>query len=451
MNSLIKNYTYANGERQRVQLVQLDSWDTLSFLTPDYHPDSLDHFAAIYRDFLVPACPWIFGSMILFSLPAETQIPADWYNGKHGALCDPLTAVAAALRRGVRIVGEKPIIRDARIRAFWRMLDAHGCIRIVRGKLPITTVIPVGKTTGYLSECMPDAALKVNASFFIMDRFDCATVYDRIGTPLGLCVKDGVITNPPLFRREALLVDQKGHVSIDSPDIRELELIIRGNSLRHGVNSEFFTRPEQARTPARNGTKLVIVGCRVAAVCTQLHVDIPASGFVVCLKDTVNAVPGDVVKYCGMEHIRFGIQVGNSIVRAGKPTQAFLSQFYNIRRLERVAFPPSLYPLDFQNARAARIALGADLHGKPLLLWAEGAPKLGYVHGEHSAGASLSEMAEICTDLGMVNAINLDGGGSAQILLHGKRLLCLSDRRREDYAEMERPTPLALTVAMEGS
>ena len=46
---------------------------------------------------------------------------------------------------------------------------------------------------------------------------------------------------------------------------------------------------------------------------------------------------------------------------------------------------------------------------------------------------------------GMVNAVNLDGGGSAQILLHGKRYLELSDRK-EDGSEQERPVPLGLTV-----
>ena len=52
----------------------------------------------------------------------------------------------------------------------------------------------------------PEAEMKVNASFFIMDPIDCATIYDQVGTTLGLCIKDGVIQNPPLFLREALLV-----------------------------------------------------------------------------------------------------------------------------------------------------------------------------------------------------------------------------------------------------
>ena len=172
---------------------------------------------------------------------------------------------------------------------------------------------------------------------------------------------------------------------------------------------------------------------------------IPASGFVLCPVGTCDAKPGDSVSYPGMEEVIFGIQVGNSIVRNGVKTERFLSRFYNIRHLEPVPFPPSLYPMNFKGGRAARIALGADAQGKPMLLWAEGAPKLGYLPGTHSRGASLSDMADICTDVGMVNAVNLDGGGSAQMLLNNQRFLEISDRN-PDHSESERPVPNALII-----
>jgi len=114
--------------------------------------------------------------------------------------------------------------------------------------------------------------------------------------------------------------------------------------------------------------------------------------------------------------------------------------------LEPVPFPPSLYPMDFDKARAARMALGADKDGKPMLFWAEGAGKFGITHGVESVGASLREMADIAMDLGMVNGVNLDGGGSAQILLHNERSLRISDRKREDNSDAERLVPLGLVV-----
>ena len=62
-----------------------------------------------------------------------------------------------------------------------------------------------------------------------------------------------------------------------------------------------------------------------------------------------------------------------------------------------------------------------------------------------SCGASLLETEEYCEKAGMMNAVNLDGGGSAQILLHGRRELELSDRK-EDGTGQERPVPLGLIV-----
>jgi hypothetical protein len=174
-------------------------------------------------------------------------------------------------------------------------------------------------------------------------------------------------------------------------------------------------------------------------------VDIPASGFVLCVGADCGAKPGDTVTYRGLEDIRFGLQVGNSIVRDGVPTGQFLSRFYNIRKLEKIPFPPSLYPMDFENARAARMALGADAQGRPLLLWAEGANKLGHVPGQDSCGASLADMARVCCALGMTEAVNLDGGGSAQILLHNRREMHISDRQA-DGSDAERPVPLGLIV-----
>jgi exopolysaccharide biosynthesis protein len=127
-------------------------------------------------------------------------------------------------------------------------------------------------------------------------------------------------------------------------------------------------------------------------------------------------------------------------------TEQFISRFFNIKGLNRIAFPPSLYPLDFNRARAARMAIGADDAGNPMLLWAEGAAKIGHTPGADSCGASLLEMAEICEAVGMKNAVNLDGGGSAQIQLDGIRSLLISDRKEEDFSESERPVPMGLMI-----
>lgn len=438
----IKAYSYPDGEIQRVQITRPESWAQLEFYRPAPSPEALERFGDIYRRYLVPACPWLFGNMVMFRLPEDFSgsLPMDtpW-----GRVADPVIAAAAMLRKGVTLRGEKPVFRNAAAKMLWETLEKQDCIRIVRGKLPITQIIPVGNLCGYLTEG-EEAKLKVNASFFIMDKFDCATIYDQIGTPLGLQVKDGAVENPPLFCREALLVKKDGTVSVMPVSLQEME--IRGILYRVGENARIYSRPERSHTPMARGKKLVIIGNQVAAVSEMLSVPIPASGFVLQVDPACPAQPGDAVTYRGFEDIAFGIQVGNSILRQGEKTEKFLSRFYNIYHLEPVPFPPSLYPMDFHKARAARIALGANGDGSPVILWAEGAAKIGHVPGQDSRGATLRDMAQFCADAGMTDAVNLDGGGSAQLLTDGLRSLMLSDRDPQTGAQVERPIPLALTV-----
>lgn len=446
MEGQIKTISYPNGEIQRVQLVRPDCWQALDFLHLEYAEGALHCFADIYQKYLVPAQPLIFGNMVLFHVPQDMEVPVPYETMKYGIVADKTTAVAAAMEAGVRIRGGKPVFSNPAVKELWQELEKRNCLRIVSGKLPVTTIIPVGSRGGYLSKVEPDAPMKVNASFFIMDRFDCATVYDHLGTPVGLTVKDGVIENPPLFHREALLVRKDGTVSVEIPKLENLKIEIGGVCYEPGKNAVIYARPAGNDTPRRKGIKLLIIGKQVAAVHAGIRVPIPASGFVLCPDEPCSVKPGDPVTYHGMEDICFGIQVGNSLVRNGEKTGRFISRFYNIRALERVPFPPCLYPLNYQKSRAARVALGADLEGKPLLLWAEGAGKLEYTPGKDSCGASLSELEQICVDAGMIHGVNLDGGGSAQILLNNRRVLQISDRNAPDNSEAERPIPSGLII-----
>lgn len=445
MQNEIRTISYPNGEIQRIQIVRWNGWDRLDFLTPGHSPDALQCFADIYRNYLIPAAPWIFGHMVMFQLPENFSMNLSAYTPRHGSVASPLTVAADVLQSGISIQGSKPVFRNEAARTLWSALEKQNCLRIVSGKLPFTKFIPVTNVPGYLSQAAPEASLKVNASFFIMDCFDCATVYDHVGTPFGLCVKDGNVIHPPLYNREALLVSQTGEVSIRHIDITEMDIEINGHFFRHGQNAVIYSRPKKIRAPGGKGIYFVITGCHVAAV-SKHPVTIPASGFILCPFEDVEVSAGAAVVYHGLEHIRFGIQVGNSILKNGIKTENFESRFYNIRHLEPIPYPPSLYPMDYDKARAARIALGADAAGNPVLLWAEGSAKIGYLPGQGSCGASLKEMTDICDQVGMKNAVNLDGGGSAQILLHGQRLLQISDRNAQTLSESERPIPLSLVV-----
>ena len=190
----------------------------------------------------------------------------------------------------------------------------------------------------------------------------------------------------------------------------------------------------------------MIVGRRVAAVKDGGGTPVPASGFVLALPEGGRAEAGAEVVFSGMEDVAFGIQVGNSILIDGKKTARFRSPFFDIRKVWTTAFPPSLYPLDFDKARAPRIALGTDREGHGMIAWLEGRGKFPDPGYRESCGASLKETAEICAELGMYNAVHLDGGGSAQLLIGGGRSLRISDRDPETKAEAERAVPAGLII-----
>ena len=65
MESCIKTFSYPDGTIQRAQLVRPDSWADLDFLEPAFSEESIGCFSHIYRKFLVPGCPWLFGRMVM--------------------------------------------------------------------------------------------------------------------------------------------------------------------------------------------------------------------------------------------------------------------------------------------------------------------------------------------------------------------------------------------------
>lgn len=426
----IKTYQYDNGEIQRVQVVTEDSFDKLQFLKPEGSKKSFDKIVDLYRNFIVPKCPWVFGKMILFYAP-ESFSPED----------------IAFLRKSVKVKGESLVYKTEEAKDICEKLQSSGLLYVVCGKLPQTKLLPVGNCLGFLSENMTGAKVKANSNFFIMDCFDVGSVFDRIGTPLGLMCKDGKVLNPPQFDREALLVYKD-----DSEEVRKLSLneltFVMGNNRFSGKEVEICERPKTCRVgKIRKGRFAVIVGCRVEGVFEGGGFDVPSSGFALKIPKNALVKVGDSVEYEGLENVKFGLQVGNSIVVNGEKTTGFISKFYSIyKHLGRRAYPPSLYPLDYEKARAPRVALGATGDGKPCLLWAEGPKKTGYVPGEQSCGASLSEMADIAADLGLYNAVNLDGGGSAQILIDNKRNLIVSDRNPADDSDAERAVPAGIYI-----
>ena len=294
MKSEVKVLERENGQVQRVQVVRGDDWSQLDFLylkqeTLEQQQKALQCFGDIYENYLVPACPWIFPQMVMFCLPEDVDIrnyvgevktegasqesftyeePETFIyeTDRYGKVSDSLTIASILLQDGIKIKGQKAAFKTKQAERLYKDLEARGCVRIVCGKLPKTQMIPVSRFAGYLSEVSKEVKMKVNANFFVMDPFDCATIYDQVGTPFGLCVKDGVVELPPLFNREALLVEKDGVAYISKKDVKELMIEINDRTYLPGKNATIYTRPEKAKTPEEKGLLVVIIGRRVVAV-----------------------------------------------------------------------------------------------------------------------------------------------------------------------------------------
>ena len=81
-----------------------------------------------------------------------------------------------------------------------------------------------------------------------------------------------------------------------------------------------------------------------------------------------------------------------------------------------------------------RTAMGYTADGKLIILVVQGRmPGL-------AEGASLTQLAKLLLELGCVEALNLDGGGSSCLLVNGKETIKPSDK------EEQRPVPAVFIV-----
>lgn len=93
---------------------------------------------------------------------------------------------------------------------------------------------------------------------------------------------------------------------------------------------------------------------------------------------------------------------------------------------------------DFNTRRNPRTAVGRRTDGTVLLVVADG-------RNQEAAGLSMRELQQVMAALGCVDAINLDGGGSTTMVVHGEVVNHPSDNRKFDPAG-ERPVANAIVV-----
>lgn len=448
IESKIDTIRYENGEMQRFQVVSGFAWNDLEFVQPPFSKEAFDELCRMYKIFVIPKHHEMYGAVLAFHIPDDMKSPFSSETDE-GVVFDRQLAASIGLRKlvregKIRRSGESLLIDDAKAKAFLDELEKRGWMSIAYGdKTDVVSILPVGEDLGYMSQVSPRPQFICNAHFFQMDVFDSDSPYDLFGTPYGMTVKNGIMIQPPLNGREALVVDMDGKVKITRPDVRDISMQIQGKTFTHGENCTVYRRPDTRQTPEEEGLDIVIVGDEVVSFHKGGGVFIPEGGFVLHTKEELSVEPSPVV-YLGFDNCLFAIQVGSSSVKDGEVMKGFESPFYNIYK-DSVPFPPTLYPLSYEKDRAPRMAICSDKDGDPVIVWAEGCSKLYYQFGKESCGASLLELGNYCASIGLVNALNLDGGGSSEIFLNGKLMMHVSDRHA-DNSDAERPVPMGLLI-----
>jgi hypothetical protein len=270
------------------------------------------------------------------------------------------------------------------------------------------------------------AVAAVNGAFFAQD-----------GRPLGLFAIDGELISEPYARRTALglgpdlalieAVGFQGKVRLSGGE----EFPITGiNRLRMQDDLILYTRRygDTTRTNIYGWDVVVIDG--IVVEIGQGNTVIPAEGFVLsghgAARDFLAALDvGDeiTVEYAlepdwfalGVEQIIGG---GPRLLRDGAID---------------ITGEVELFQSDILVGRAPRTAIGFTADHKLLLVTVNGRqPGI-------SVGMTLTELAELMLELGAVNAMNLDGGGSTTMVIRNRVLNLPSDG-------IERPVSNAIVV-----
>ena len=245
------------------------------------------------------------------------------------------------------------------------------------------------------------------------------------GRPLGLLYLDGVLVSEPLYQRTALLIDQDKGLSFSQVDWEgEFEVAELAKSFKvNGVNRSAGAQEAvvynsyyggQMPALAEGYYDIVVRSGEILGTETEVGIKtpIPPDGFVLRVgsekNELINLIPELKDKSAEFKNKFSPDLKGKNILYAvgGGPRLLENGEIKITGEEER--FQP-----DILNGRAPRTALGLTADNHLLMLTIDGRQE------KLSIGMSLEETAQILKELGAVEAMNLDGGASARMVIRG--------------------------------
>jgi exopolysaccharide biosynthesis protein len=252
------------------------------------------------------------------------------------------------------------------------------------------------------------------------------------GEPAGIVLRAGKLLSEPYRRRPGLAVSNKGgrtQLAVADAEVRIEAVASKGlrrrvdgvNRPRLGDELILFT-PEFDRTTLTgpDGAEAVVERGQAAAVIDgKGAASIPSAGWVLSGNGEAaawvraNIKPGTRLELQTDVRLtprpafapEFVVGGGPRLVRAGKP----------------VAAGPEAGGPGFVDTRHPRTAVGVRADGRVLLVTVDGRQP------ERSVGMTIAELAALLIELGAVEAVNMDGGGSTTMVAGGRVVNSPSD------------------------
>ncbi len=268
------------------------------------------------------------------------------------------------------------------------------------------------------------ALVGINASYFALN-----------GEILGLLKMDGEVVSTSTVERTVLGILPDGKIKIDQTDYKGSISLPDGKMVAiTGVNHErgpndliLYNNHFDSMTGTNQyGTDYIINKDKITAI-THGNAAIP---------------PGCVVlsAHGSMEKVLASLKVGDAITINQTLGKTWDEAPYALGAGPRLIKDGGVFltskeeefPGDIISGRAPRTAVGLTKEGNIILLVVDG-------RQQHSVGMTLLELALFMQEFGVVDAMNLDGGGSSEMVVEGKIVNQPSDGK-------ERPVGNALLI-----
>lgn len=252
----------------------------------------------------------------------------------------------------------------------------------------------------------------------------------RFGDPIGYFVANGREISAPIFNRSTLLVTDRGvfirRVKLVGLRSNDATLRWSGTNLRDADSGiVMFSSLWGTTSPAEpDRVHLVVAAGTVADVVEGGGAPIPFTGVVVslprdapefssfaqgCSVESVTDVPPE------LGEIEHAVACGPALLRDGRVALDFDGEEFGRKDSPVISF---FLPRLAESYEAARSFVGTRADGT-LVLGTISGRAFGAGDHDSSAGMTFGEMAVLAGDLGLVDAMGLDGGGSSSLDVRG--------------------------------